>query len=220
MLHDPQASVSQTPVAPRASSEAGIAIGVILFVVALLAVIGVSMSAGSNTVGSTIVSDTVRNNIKSQANLIRSKILECNQYSFDRGELGDKYPYAGANGASFGATPQLVEDLHCMAFVAEGTTLPDTRTSLWSGAHAATLPPPSPGFDKWVYVNAGPTGGRCIRVQPNAGNANDVGIKTGLAQVQGAFSSQEVVYDPNSSSQRFILWITAPSGTVSADCSS
>ncbi len=204
----------------RASSEAGIAIGVVLFVIALLAVISVAMTAGNNTVGSTIVADTVRNNIRTQANLVRSKILECNQYSFDRGELGDKYPYADANGTSFGAVAQPVEDLHCMAFVAEGTSLPDTRTSLWAGAHAATLPAPSPGFEKWYYVNAGNSGGRCIRIQPNAGNANDVGVKTGLAQVFSAFSSQEVVYDSNSTSQRFILWITAPQGTVSADCSS
>lgn len=197
----------------RVRGDAGIAIGVVLFVVALLAVIGLSMSAGTNTVGSTIAADTVRNNIKSQANLIRSKILECNQYSFDRGELADKYPASTGTGT-------LVESLDCLAFVAEGTPLPDNRTNLWSGAHAASLPPPSPGFDSWYYVNAGATGGRCIRIQPLAANVNDVGIKTGLSQVFSAFSSQEVVYDPNSASQRFILWITKPSGTVSADCSS
>jgi hypothetical protein len=197
----------------RIVPDAGIAIGVVLFVVALLGVIAMAMTAGSNTVGSTIISDRVRSDLKSQANLIRSKILECNQYSFERGELADKYPASTGSGT-------LVEALDCLAFVAEGTALPNNLTSLWSGAHAATLPPPTAGFDKWVYVNAGASGGRCIRIQPLPANTGDVGIKTGLAQAFSAFSSQEIVYDPNSASQRFILWITAPSGTVSANCSS
>ncbi|NDE90166.1 MAG: hypothetical protein EB059_03375 [Alphaproteobacteria bacterium] len=204
----------------RFASNAGIAIGPILFVVALLAVIGMAMSAGNNTVGSTIASDRVRADIKSQGNLIRSKILECNQYSFDRGDLTDKYPYSGPDGVSFGTTAQLVESLDCLAFVNQGTTLPNNNTNLWAGAHSATLPPPTQGFDKWMYVNAGSSGGRCIRIQPSAGNATSPGIKDGLASVSAAFSTQEVVYDPSSSSQRFILWITYPSGTVNAGCQS
>lgn len=195
----------------RIASDAGIAIGVILFIVAILGVVTVAMSSGSSTVGSTISTDRVRTDIKSQANLIRSKILECNQYSFDRGELADKYPSSTGTGT-------LVSALHCLAFDSTGST--SANTPLWTGAHPATLPPPPTGMDSWYYKNAGASGGRCIRIQPLAPSVNDQGIKNGLSQAFSAFSSQEAVYDSNSSSQRFILWITAPSGAASADCSS
>ena len=204
----------------RAASDAGIAIGAILFVLALLGVVAVAMSSGSSSVGSTIVSDRIRSDLKAQGNLIRSKILECNQYSSDRGELTDKYPYSDASGTTFGTTATLVSNLHCLAFVAYGTTLPNSSTGLWTGAHPATLPAPSSGMEEWYYVNAGATGGRCIRIQPLAGSVNDAGIKAGLAQAASGFSTQEVVYSAGSGSQRFILWITSPSGAASADCSS
>lgn len=204
----------------RAPSDAGIAIGVVLFVIALLAVLAIAMSSGSNTVGSTVVTDRVRSDVKTQANLIRAKIMECNQYSAERGELGDKYPYSNASGTSFSTTPQLVSSLNCLAFVSETTTLPSGLTHLWTGAHQATLGPPSNGLDEWYYVNAGSVGGRCIRIQPLAGSVNDTGIRTGLSQAFSAFSSQEGIYAPGSSSQRFILWITAPSGTPDSNCQS
>lgn len=200
-------------VSKRLHPDAGIAIGMILFVIALLAVIGIAMGASGNFMGTTVTPDRIMADLKAQANLIRSKILECNQYSFERGELADKYPSSSGNGT-------LVESLDCNAFVAEGTSLPSPMTNLWSGAHPATLPPPTTGFDKWYYVNAGASGGRCIRIQPLAGFVNDLGVKNGLVQTATFFSSQEVVFDPNSSSLRFILWITKPTGTVSADCSS
>lgn len=199
--------------AHRPAAEAGIAIGMILFVIAILAVIGVAMSASGNFMGTTVTPDRVVADIKSQANLIRSKILECNQYSFDRGDLSDKYPESTGTGT-------LVESLDCLAFVAQGTTLPSNLTNLWTGAHPSSLPPPTAGFEKWYYKNAGPTGGRCIRIQPLTASATDIGVKNGLAQAATYFSSQEVVYDSNSSSQRFILWITKPSSSAHADCSS
>lgn len=206
-MHDARKAIA------RLSPQSGIAIGMILFVIAILAVIGIALSATGNFTGTTITPDRVINDIKSQVNLIRSKILECNQYAFDRGDLSDKYPLSTGSGT-------LVESLDCLAFVAQGTSLPSDLTNLWTGAHPASLPPPTAGFDKWYYANHGASGGRCIRIQPLTASVNDVGIKNGLGQVSGAFSSQEVVYDSNSSSQRFIIWITKPTGTPSANCSS
>lgn len=198
-------------VSRRAVPDAGIAIGIILFIVALLGVVTVAMSSGSNTVGSTIVMDRVRSDIKSQANLIRAKILECNMYSAERGELADKYPASTGAGTA-------VDALECLAYDSSGVA--SSLTPLWTGAHSATLPAPPSGFDKWYYKNDGVTGGRCIRIQPLAPNVGDAGIKAGLVQASAAFSDQEADYLPASASQRFILWITAPSGAATTDCSS
>lgn len=189
----------------RINGEAGIAIGMILFVIAILATLAIAISAGGSTgAGSTISADRVANDTKSQAFLIRSKILSCFTYGYERGDLADKYP----DGASPGV---LVENLTCPSY-------PDGLTSLWSGQEPAQLPPPTPGFDKWVYVNAGATGGRCIRIQPSTGNAANTGYKNGLVQASATFSSTELVYNPASADQRFIIWITQPSGTASTDC--
>lgn len=208
----------------RFASDAGIAIGAILFVVALLGVIAVAMSSGSSSVGTNIAADRVRNDIKIQANLIRAKILECNQYSIDRGNLPDKYPSSTGTGAALST----VRSLNCLAFdIVEdgsGNAQATLNTPLWTGAHAASLPPTSTGFEEWKYKNAGAVGGRCIRIQPLAANVSDPGIKNGLAQAFTAFSSlagtEEAVYDSNSASQRFIIWITKPTGTTDADCAS
>jgi hypothetical protein len=186
----------------RHSPQAGIAIGPILFVIAIMAVIGIAMSSSSNFTTSTITPDRVTADIRSQANLIRSKILECYTNGYDRGDLVDKYPASTGTGT-------LVEALECPSYNSGSE-------NLWSGQSPASLPPPTNGFEKWYYVNAGVSGGRCIRIQPTS--ASDVGLKNGLAQVATSFSTMELVYDPNSVSQRFILWITRPSGSPSTDC--
>jgi hypothetical protein len=188
----------------RLRSDSGIAIGVILFVIALIAVISIAMGASGNFMGSTITPDRVTADIKSQANLIRNKILECFTNGYDRGDLPDRYPSSTGTGT-------LVEALDCPSYGAG-------QTSMWMGQSAATLPPPTGGFDKWVYVNAGASGGRCIRIQPSTGNTTNEGIKNGLIQASSNFSAMELTYDSNGASQRFILWITRPSGTPSADC--
>ncbi|MBI3418868.1 MAG: hypothetical protein HY053_01870 [Proteobacteria bacterium] len=189
----------------RLALNSGIAIGMILFVIALLGVIAIAISASSgNFMGTTIVPDRVAHDMKSQANLIRNKILECYTYGYDRGELADKYPSSTGNGTA-------VDSLDCPAYTSG-------QQNLWTGQSPAAFPPPPAGFGPWYYVNAGANGGRCVRIQPNT--PSDVGIKNGLAQVSVAFSANELVYDSSSSSQRFILWITRPNGSASADCGS
>lgn len=188
----------------RQPLEAGIAIGVVLFIIALLAVITIAISSSGNFMGTTITPDRVSNLIKSQAQLIRSKILECYTNGYERGELADKYPSSTGNGT-------LVSALDCPSYTSG-------QQNLWSGQAPTSFPPPPQGFGAWYYVNAGKTGGRCIRIQPDT--PGDVGIKNGLAQAAPAFSSSELVYDSGSASQRFILWITPATGTASTDCGS
>lgn len=188
----------------RLASDAGIAIGIILFIISILAVLAIAISASGNFMGTTITPDRVYHDTKSQANLIRNKILECYTYGYDRGDLTDKYPASTGNGTA-------VDSLDCPSYTSG-------QQNLWTGQSPASLPPPPTGFGSWYYVNAGASGGRCIRIQPST--PTDVGIKNGLGQVSSAFAGNELVYDSASSSQRFILWITRPTGTASADCGS
>jgi hypothetical protein len=192
----------------RLHSESGIAIGMILFVISLLAVITIAVSSSGNFMGTTVTPDRVTADIKSQANLIRSKIMECfmNGRSNERGDLADLYPASTGAGTA-------VTDLDCPSFTSG-------QQNLWTGQSPASLPPPTTGFDPWMYKNAGSVGGRCIRIQPTSGFVNDLGTKNGLAQVSTAFSSNERIYDSGSSSQRLIIWITRPTGAADADCGS
>jgi len=188
----------------RLSRNSGIAIGMILFIIAVIAVLSIAISASGNFMGTTVTPDRVSADVKSQANLIRNKILECYTYGYERGDLVDKYPSSTGTG-----TP--VSDLNCPSY-------PTGLTNIWAGQSPASLPPPPGGFDKWYYVNAGASGGRCARIQPLS--TTDVGLKNGLLQASSVFDANELSFDANSGSLRFILWITKPTGSPSADCSS
>lgn len=190
----------------RPSSQAGIAIGVILFVIALLAVIAAAITNSGNFMGTTLTPDRLSAELKSQANLIRSKILECYSNGYDRGDLADKYPSSSGTGT-------LVSALDCPSYNTGAQ-------NIWTGQSAASMPAKPNGLDDWYYVNAGSSGGRCIRIQPTTASLNDVGIINGLTQASGSFSAMELTYDSGSASKRFILWITKPTGTASANCSS
>jgi hypothetical protein len=220
---------------PRFSSQSGIAIGVILFALAIIAVIVVAMSATGNFSGNTISIDRTSAEVKSQGNLIRTKIVECfrngvemanvecinntyipSQSAYSRqalcgtgktvSDLTTLYPTSTGSGT-------LVSDLDCPSYGSGAQ-------NLWTGQSAAMLPNPPTGFDPWVYVNAGDVGGRCIRIQPSTGNATNDALKQGLVEASNGFSDLERIYNHNSGSQRFIIWITRPSGAGDANCGS
>lgn len=213
----------------RFSDESGIAIGAILFALALLAVVSVAMGVGGNSIGPTITIDRVTADIKSQGLLILNKIHECFSNGIDNKKLdcsNNVYDSIAGTWSRPGCNPidpsayypvsvgsgTAVEGLDCPSYGAG-------IQNLWNGQSVTLLPPPTSGFDNWYYVNAGDSGGRCIRIQPLAANVNDAGARNGLIEAAASFSASELTFDPNSTSQRFILWITKPSGTVSADCS-
>ncbi len=250
----------------RLSSRSGLVIGVILFVLAIVAVISIAVSAGSNVVGTSINIDRVSAQVEAQGRLIKNRITECVANGMQR--LDANYTNSAAGGyvspypASSG-TGTLVELLDCpalsynawatgtaytignkvknaglsyiaMTSATSGSTAP-THTAgtvsdggvmwrrmptLWENASPVLLPAPPQGFDKWYYVDAGDTNGRCIRIQPLSANAADPNVKQGLIEIYNSFTSTERVYDSNSASQRFILWITRPTGSASANCSS
>lgn len=203
----------------RFSPESGIAIGPILFVIALLAVLAVAVSSSIGDFGTVGVTDRVTADIVSQANLIRAKINECN-IKYGTNANYDGYPSSDASDGT------LVSALEC-----DGD--PDALESLWTGQRPANLPPPTSGFGPWYYINTNgsglggdPEGGRCIWIEPTISNPkNNAGLVNGLKRAASKFSNgtaydanNEVIYDPDSDSQKFIMWITLPTVTPDDKC--
>lgn len=200
------------------SSEAGIALGPILFILAILAILGAVLSAGSGSFGTAGITDRIVADVSTQANLIRSKINECNMM-YGTSSNYDGYPSSG--GVSIA-----ISTVACAGD-------PSGLQNLWSGNRSANLPPPTSGFGIWNYINTNnsglggtATGGRCIWVLPNSKNN---GVVAGLTRAASKFTSAaandgaaEVNYNPASANQRFVVWISAPpsAGSEADDCNS
>lgn len=189
----------------------GIAIGPILFVIAMLGVLSAAMMSGIGNFGTASVADRISITMVTQANLIRAKINECN-LTHGTDANYDGYPSSDPTNG----TP--VSALDCQGDNAG-------LQNLWTGARMTSLPPPPPGFDVWHYVNSNATGlggaatkGRCIWTEPTSSSpSSNAGIVTGLTKAAGKFTHatandgiSEVNYNPASSTQRFVVWITPP----------
>ena len=207
----------------RFSSQAGIAIGPILFVLAMLAVLAAVMSSGSGGFSTASVTDRIAADITTQVNLIRAKINECN-IKYGTNLNFDGYPSSidGSNAL----TPTLVSALEC-----EGDAT--GAKNLWTGARPLALPPPTAGFNAWYYVNTNTTGlggtatgGRCLTIAPTSPNPNNTGVVAGLTKAASKFThatsndgASEVNYNPASASQKFIVWVTVPAqGSEDSNC--
>ena len=200
----------------RLPSSAGIAIGPILFVLAMLGVLATVFASGSGgSLGTASIADRITNDIGTQVNLIRSKISECemqfhvngDNYASASGDCpGDRFPCSDQTDG----TP--VANLTCPNDPLDGT---DER-SLWTGLRVASFPPPTKGFNAWTYFNAGETGGRCFWTTPVGGK--DGPTVDGLTRAASKFTSQEVSYDPTSNSQKFVIFVTRPSGATNSHC--
>jgi hypothetical protein len=169
---------------PKFHASAGIAIGPILFVVAMLA--------------------------------IRTTINQCNMsynLAVSTGSVAptsDPYPSSAGTGTAVSAI-----------------TCTPTGGSAMFGGTGILLPPPTAGFNAWNYIDAAAGGGgRCIWTSPSGSNPlGNSGIVAGLTRAAAKFNSStsyvatsEVIYDPASTSQKFVAWITMPSGTASSYC--
>lgn len=199
----------------RLSHNAGIAIGPILFVIAIMAVLAMAMSSSIGSFGTAGVSDRVTDDVFTQAQLIRSKINECElQYQVNGVDnsaapcAGDRYP------CSDQTTGTVVSALTCPGDPLDGS---NNQRNIWTGLRATQLPPPTKGFPDWYYMNGGSSGGRCIWTAPTSGNSS-TGVVDGLKRVAAKFTSDEVSYDPSSNSQKMVIFITTPSGTAHTNC--
>ncbi|MDR3425651.1 MAG: hypothetical protein P4M13_11370 [Alphaproteobacteria bacterium] len=195
--------------------SAGIAIGPILFIIALLAVLAAVMAAGNGDFQVAGNADRITDDIAAQANLIRNTINQCNlQYSLavSTGSVAptsDPYPATPASG--------LVASLLCD---------PTGGAPLWnSGTSNILMPQPTNGFNPWSYIDSGTTGGRCIWTTPTSSDPKgSSSIVSGLTRAAAKFNAStaatansEVIYNPASDSQKFVVWITMPASPASAD---
>jgi hypothetical protein len=200
---------------PKFPSQAGIAIGPILFILAILALIAAVMSSGNGDYQVASGADRITADIVAQANLIRGMLNQCNM----------QYTIAVSTGS---VTP--TTDPYPASDTSNGTTAsalvctPMGTTSLWSDK---LLPPPTQGFSAWTYIDASASGGgRCIWATPSTSNpVHSESVTSGLTHAATKFNSatafdtaHEVIYDPASASQKFTVWITLPTGTPDSHC--
>lgn len=212
---------------PRFSSSAGIAIGPILFIIALLGILATTMSAGVGNMSTSSTVDRVAADIPSQANLIRTKINECYmQFLSNAIDNSGAPPYDGVAACLHDMYPcsdqtngTAVSDLRCPG----DTLVGGNQQSLWTGPRPATLPPPTSGFGAWMYFNGGSTkdlgvkgGERCFWTIPTGGNSS-AGVVTGLTRAAGKFTSSETNYSSASNTQKFVVFVTPPEAGVLSD---
>jgi hypothetical protein len=197
----------------RFSSDAGIAIGPILFVIAILALLAAVMASGGNDFQVASSADRITADVAAQASLVRGTINQCNMQYVIAASTGSVSPVTDPYPSPVGVTA--VSLLTCN---------PMGTGSLWG---AILLPPPTQGFNAWNYIDdAANGGGRCIWTSPIGSNlAANEGITTGLTHAATKFNSttafsstSEVIYNPASSSQKFIVWVTMPTGTANSNC--
>lgn len=186
----------------RLSSDAGIAIGPILFILALLGVLATVLSVGTGNFGSAAITDRVVTDLYTQAQLIRAKITECNTI-YGTNNNGDGWPASSdmTNGV-------LVSDLECAGD-------PSGMKNLWSGQRNALLPQPTKGFGPWYYLNAGTSGGRCIWTESSSASG---GILNGILKVVTKFAPDEAKYMYTENGMLFIVNITRPTGDAVDPC--
>ncbi len=199
----------------RLPQNAGIAIGPILFILAMLGILATVFASGSGgSMGSAGITDRITNDIVGQANLIRSKLSECQMQYLVNGTnfqtnadcAGDPYPCSDQTNGT------LVSALTCPTDPLDGAS----ERSLWSGLRVASFPPPTKGFDDWRYMNAGESGGRCIWTAPTGTKSG--AVVDGLTRAATKFTGQELLYDPDSNSQKVVIFITRPTGSVDSHC--
>jgi len=201
----------------RLPSDSGIAIGPILFVIALLGILAAVIAAGTGDFSTASITDRVYNDIYSQANLIRTKINECN-LKYGTNNNGDGWPASDQTNGTPVCALQCAGDPGTAESGTDCQGNPMTEQNLWNGMRPALLPPPTNGFNQWYYMNDSAGGGRCIWIHPSSTASS--GIIAGLVKAATRFSSQEVTYNSGGTSQNFVIWITVPTGTASTLCSS
>lgn len=180
----------------RLSPQSGIAIGPILFVIALLGILATFMATNTGGMGSAAREDTITAQLSSQANLIRSKFSECNM-------IRGSWPAGDGTGT-------LVTAVTCPGD-------PSGQDNLWTGARSSQLAPPPQGFNNWTYYDYSATsGGRCVKIAPASGS--DPAVRNGIRRAATKFTSQESDYDSNGVAQSLVIWITRPSGAAGANC--
>ncbi len=179
----------------RFHRHAGIAIGPILFVIALLGVLAAFFANDMGSMGSASREDSITTLLSTQANMIRSKFSECQL-------IRGSYPAGDGTGT-------LVSAVTCPGD-------PSGQDNLWTGIRPIQLPPPPQNFNQWTYYDyTGTGGGSCVKIAP--ATVSDA-VRNGVRRAAAKFTSQEADYDSNGGAQSFVIWIVRPTGAAGANC--
>lgn len=167
--------------------QRGIAIGPILFVVAILAVLVGALSSGMGSFGGNATIDRIKSDVRGQANLIRAKIQECYMTTMGSSDFG--WPP--------GPTPNgtLLQDIICPGD-------PSGMQNIWRGARPTSIPVNPVGFKDWVYFNY--DHGRCLILVPT--DKPSQATKDGMMSVSKYFGERERFLDPSDYS--LSIWLT------------
>lgn len=181
--------------------QPGIALAPILMAIALLSVIVGLMSAGANSFGGNVINnDRMVAELRSQIDMIRTKVEEC--VTVTRTSTGQQFMYPGDDMID---TEIDVVNLTCPRD-------PTGKQNLWQGARPTSLQPAPRGFTNWTYVNHGDAlaynpGGTCIKIQPTAAMRDDPNVRDALDKVTKRFAPHEFSYNPSDPLQKLIIWI-------------
>lgn len=158
--------------------ERGVAVGPVVYTVALMAVLSGAIAAGSGMMSGSLRTDKVQAELNAQVNLIRQKITEC--WIVTQGRPGADWPATPPSG--------LVSDLECPGD-------PAGARNLWTGARPTALPRPPTAFDAWEYANDA-TSVRFWTDPESAAVASETQVTTALDRLEEKFASSELVVDP------------------------
>ena len=226
-------------------SNAGIAIGPILFIVAIMAVIAVAVSSATGGFSTVLSADKIESEVFNQASLIRNKIIKCkaefdlrrNLSSFSGKQLcpnpdGGGFPVSLEEGSR-------IDELMCSSLVqvlkdsggeccfwqddgCENLNVVSIGDSIWEDA----VPPSGmSGFKPWKYINDIKNGGGiCFWIEANFKNDT---VSEGFARAALKFRHSNSVADGIAnysevivSADKFIMWIVPPADEfkVNANC--
>lgn len=173
----------------RDAAWRGIAIGPILFIIAIMAVLVTALSSGMGDFGNNATVDRIKSDVRGQANLIRAKVQEC--YMTTMGSTNFGFPDGPAPGGT------LVKDMACPGD-------PTGAQNLWSGARPTSLPPTPTGFNDWVYLNY--ERGRCLLLKPKEDKPSTA-MQEGLTATAKFFGAKEVFLAKNAD-WSLSIWLT------------
>ncbi len=160
----------------RKKSESGNVLIYIFVAVALLAGLTMALTSGGGDQAISTSAFRITDNLRSQAQGIRSAVLECVL----------RYPSAGYPTVSSPGTPENAGSIQCVPN--DGVT---PAFDLFGGTLGHFIPQPVRPFNEWLYDNSG-TGTVYIRIETPVSFADDPAVISGIRNMVTQYTANEV----------------------------